>query len=98
MLLGSNTAKPNSNVYWKACAKPSPAETSPEHREGQKPVPLIEGNQLLQRFRKRLAEAKQVDIAVAWVKCCGALDALVGEGTAIRIAVGVSGASSGNCC
>ena len=52
---------------------------------------LIEGNQLLQRFRKRLAEAKQVDIAVAWVKCCDALDALVGEGTAIRIAVGISG-------
>ena len=54
-------------------------------------MPLIEGNQLLQRFRKRLAEAKQVDIAVAWVKCCAALDALVGGGTDIRIAVGISG-------
>ena len=54
-------------------------------------MPLIEGNQLLQRFHKRLAEANRVDIAVAWVKCCDALDALVGEGTAIRIAVGISG-------
>ena len=54
-------------------------------------MPLIEGNQLLQRFHKRLAEATQVDIAVAWVKCCDALDALVGEGTVIRIAVGISG-------
>ncbi len=54
-------------------------------------MPLIEGNQLLQRFHKRLAEAKHVDIAVAWVKCCNALEALVGEGTPIRIAVGVDG-------
>ena len=55
---------------------------------------LIEGNQLLQRFSERLAEAIQVDIAVAWAKPCDALEALhkrVGEGTAMRIAVGVSG-------
>ena len=54
-------------------------------------MPLIEGKQLLQRFHKRLSEATQVDIAVAWVRCCDALDALVGAGKSIRIAVGISG-------
>ena len=55
---------------------------------------LIEGDQLLQRFSDRLVEATQVDIAVAWATSCGALEALhkrVSEGTAMRIAVGVSG-------
>ena len=57
-------------------------------------MPLIEGDHLLQRFSERLANAIQVDIAVAWANPCDALDALyegVGEGTAIRIAIGVSG-------
>ena len=57
-------------------------------------MPLIEGNQLLQRFHKRLSEATQVDIAVAWTRQCDALKALyrsVGEGKAVRIVVGVSG-------
>ena len=55
---------------------------------------LIETSQLLQRFSERLAQAVQVDIAVAWAKPCDALEALaesVNEGTTIRIAVGVSG-------
>ena len=55
---------------------------------------LVEGDQLLQRFSERLVEATQVDIAVAWATSCGALEALhkrVSEGTAMRIAVGVSG-------
>ena len=55
---------------------------------------LVEGYQLLQRFRKRLAEAIQVDIAVAWANSRDALEALdksADKGTAIRIAVGVSG-------
>ena len=57
-------------------------------------MPLIEGNQLRERFRKRLAEARKVDIAVAWANSCDALEALhkrLGEGTALRIAVGISG-------
>ena len=57
-------------------------------------MPLIEGNHLLQRFNERLAEAIQVDIAVAWARPCGALEALhkrLGERTAMRIAVGISG-------
>ena len=59
---------------------------------------LIEGNQLLQRFSERLANAIQVDIAVAWANSCDALEALhkrVGEGTKMRIAVGVSGNVTG---
>lgn len=57
-------------------------------------MPLIESNHLLQTFRKRLDEATQVDIAVAWATSCDALEALVdsaGRGTNIRIAVGISG-------
>ena len=57
-------------------------------------MPFIERNQLLQRFSERLSKATQVDIAVAWATPCDALEALaesVGEGTTIRIAVGVSG-------
>ena len=59
-------------------------------------MPLIERNHLLQRFGKCLAEATQVDIAVAWARPCDALEALAErakQGTAIRIriAVGVSG-------
>ena len=56
-------------------------------------MPLIERKHLLQRFSKCLAEATQVDIAVAWATPCDALEALA-EGadnrTTIRIAVGVS--------
>ena len=57
-------------------------------------MPLIESNHLLQMFGKRLDEATQVDIAVAWATSCDALEALVesaGRGTNIRIAVGISG-------
>ena len=57
-------------------------------------MPLIESNHLLRMFRKRLDEATQVDIAVAWATSCDALEALVesaGRGTNIRIAVGISG-------
>ena len=57
-------------------------------------MPLIERNQLLQRFDERLAQAAQVDIAVAWAKPCDALEALAesaNEEITIRIAVGVSG-------
>ena len=57
-------------------------------------MPFIEREHLLQRFSQRLAEAKQVDIAVAWATPCPALEALkrrAERGTKIRIAVGVSG-------
>ena len=55
---------------------------------------LIEGKNLPKEFRRRLAEAEQVDIAVAWACPCEALDVLAdsaGNGTSIRIAVGISG-------
>ena len=57
-------------------------------------MPLIEGNDLRHRFSELLAEARKVDIAVAWANSCYALEALhkrLGEGTAMRIAVGISG-------
>ena len=57
-------------------------------------MPFIEREHLLQRFSQRLAEAKQVDIAVAWACPCDALEVLAdsaGNGTTIRIAVGISG-------
>ena len=57
-------------------------------------MPLIERNHLLQRLGECLAEATHVDIAVAWATPCDALEALAERarrGTAIRIAVGVSG-------
>ena len=56
-------------------------------------MPFIEREHLLQRFSQRLAEAKQVDIAVAWATPCDALEELAdsaGNGTSIRIAVGIS--------
>ena len=37
-------------------------------------MPLIERNRLLQRFSQRLAEATQVDIAIAWATPCDALE------------------------
>ena len=57
-------------------------------------MPFIEREHLLQRFSQRLAEAKQVDIAVAWACPCDALEVLADSarnGTSIRIAVGISG-------
>ena len=57
-------------------------------------MPLIERNHLLQRLGECLAEATHVDIVVAWATPCDALEALAERarrGTAIRIAVGVSG-------
>ena len=56
-------------------------------------MPLIERNHLLQRFIELLAEATEVDIAVAWATPWDALEALAeaaSEGATIRIAVGVS--------
>ena len=56
-------------------------------------MPFIEREHLLQRFSQRLAEAQQVDIAVAWATPCDAVEALAdsaGKGTSIRIAVGIS--------
>lgn len=54
---------------------------------------LISGNQLLPRFTELVGQARQVDIAIAWAKRCGAVEALA-EGAAagkrIRIALGLS--------
>ena len=54
---------------------------------------LISGNQLLPRFTELVGQARQVDIAVAWAKRCGAVEVLaegVASGTRIRIALGLS--------
>ena len=56
-------------------------------------MPLINGNQLLCRFRDLVVDAERVDIAVAWAKQCDALDALAEAaetGTRIRVALGLS--------
>ena len=56
-------------------------------------MPLIGRDLLLQRFEELAAQAKRIDVAVAWARPCDAIEALAraAEGADIRAIVGISG-------
>ena len=57
-------------------------------------MPLIYGNQLLERFVELVDEARQIDIVVAWASSCDEIEALAASNADIRAVVGTSGNST----
>ena len=57
-------------------------------------MPIISGNRLLERFVELVGQAERIDIAVAWVSSCNAIDALAASSADIRAVVGTSGNST----
>lgn len=53
-------------------------------------MPLRKGNQLSGRFEQLACRAERIDVAVAWARPCGAVEALVQSTAEIRIVVGIS--------
>lgn len=54
-------------------------------------MPLRTGDRLPRRFEKLVNQADRVDVAVAWVRSCGAVDALAQSNAKVRIIAGISG-------
>ena len=57
-------------------------------------MPLICGNQQLERFVELVDKAKRIDIAVAWASSCDEIKALAASDAEIRAVVGTSGNST----
>ena len=57
-------------------------------------MPLIYGNQHLERFVELVDEARRIDIVVAWASSCDEIEALAASNADIRAVVGTSGNST----
>ncbi len=57
-------------------------------------MPLIPGQQLLERFLELTNEARRIDIAVALASSCEAIEVLAASGAEIRVIAGTSGNST----
>lgn len=57
-------------------------------------MPLVWGNQQLERFVELVDEANRIDIAVAWASSCHEIEALAASGADIRAVIGTSGNST----
>lgn len=57
-------------------------------------MPLIYGNQHLERFVELVNEARRIDIVVAWASSCDEIKALAASNADIRAVVGTSGNST----
>ena len=53
-------------------------------------MPLVDGKQLPQRFAELARQAERIDIAVAWVRPCEAIEALASSRADVRIVAGIS--------
>lgn len=62
------------------------------HQERE--MPLIYGNQHLERFVELVDEARRIDIVVAWASSCDEIEALAASNADIRAVVGTSGNST----